>query len=54
MCGTARGGQYKKCGMVEVIHAQCGRARSALFRRVYINFLLIMSDFGEYINMSVK
>ena len=54
MCGTTRGGQYKKCGMVEVIHAQRGRARSALFRRVYINFLLIMSDFGEYINMIAR
>ena len=36
MCGTTRGGQYKKCGMVEVIRAQRGRARSALFRRVWI------------------
>ena len=34
MCGTTRGGQYKKCGMVEDVRAQRGRARSALFWRV--------------------
>ena len=36
MCGTTRGGRYKKCGIVEVIRAKRGRARSALFRRVYL------------------
>ena len=31
MCGSTRGGRYKKCGTKEVIRAQRGRARSALF-----------------------
>ena len=44
MCGTTRGGRYKKCGMVEVIRAQRGRARSALFRRVDV---ILRSEGGE-------
>ena len=53
MCGTAKGGQYKKRRMAQNLRAQRGRAPGALNWRVAINstcrkvFLVSIMDFRQ-------